>query len=83
MGVATKIASQAPTALETAFLLFIIVVLVLSCLAVFLLAPQIERALGEVGRLVVSRLLGILLAALSVQFVADGIIEIARSSGRL
>lgn len=41
----------------------------------FLLADVIERALGETGILVVTRLLGMLLAALSVQFVLDGIVN--------
>jgi multiple antibiotic resistance protein len=60
-------------------LLVIVVLMVAACLAVFLLAPQIERLLGATGRVVVSRLLGVLLAALSVQFVADGVMAIARS----
>ncbi len=59
-------------------LLVIVVLMVAACLAVFLLAPQIERLLGVTGRVVVSRLLGVLLAALSVQFVADGVMTIAR-----
>ncbi|SHH23018.1 MarC family protein [Marivita hallyeonensis] len=39
----------------------------------FLSATAIERALGKTGIVVVTRLLGMLLAALSVQFVLDGI----------
>jgi multiple antibiotic resistance protein len=39
----------------------------------FLSASLIERALGKTGIVVVTRLLGMLLAALSVQFVLDGI----------
>jgi multiple antibiotic resistance protein len=39
----------------------------------FLSANVIERALGKTGIVVVTRLLGMLLAALSVQFVLDGI----------
>jgi multiple antibiotic resistance protein len=39
----------------------------------FLMAPAVERALGRTGVLVVTRLLGMLLAALSVQFIIDGI----------
>ncbi len=39
----------------------------------FLTANRLERALGRIGTLVVSRLLGMLLAALAVQFVLDGL----------
>lgn len=42
-------------------------------LVLLLLAPRIERMLGRTGTLVITRLLGMLLAALSVQFVIDGL----------
>ncbi|MFK7744130.1 MAG: MarC family protein [Roseobacter sp.] len=42
-------------------------------LAFFLLSGPIGRALGKTGITVVTRLLGMLLAALSVQFVLDGL----------
>ena len=44
-----------------------------------LAAPAIERLVGKTGVLVVTKLLGMLLAALAVQFVIDGI----RGSGLL
>ena len=43
------------------------------CLIVFLAAGRIERLLGATGNTVLSRLLGVLLAALAVQFVIDGV----------
>jgi len=43
------------------------------CFVMFLAAGLIERALGRIGTLVVTRLLGMLLGALSVQFVLDGL----------
>jgi multiple antibiotic resistance protein len=44
------------------------------CFLLFLAAGPIERALGRTGTIVITRLLGMLLAALSVQFVIDGIV---------
>jgi multiple antibiotic resistance protein len=43
------------------------------CLLAFLFAAVISRFLGVTGNIVLSRLLGVLLAALAVQFVVDGI----------
>jgi multiple antibiotic resistance protein len=43
---------------------------------VFLLAERVDRFLGETGRSILTRLLGVILAALAVQFVADGIIAL-------
>ncbi len=54
--------------------LFGVLLLVMgSCLAVFLIANRIDRLLGMTGRIVLSRLLGLLLAALAVQIVGDGV----------
>ena len=72
------LASEADGAFELAGLLVIIAALIGACLAVFLLADRIERILGPTGRVVVGRLLGVILAALAVQFVADGVMTIAR-----
>jgi multiple antibiotic resistance protein len=74
------LASQAHSFGAMATLLAVIVVLIAACLAVFLLATDLERILGDTGRIVVSRLLGLILAALAVQFVADGITAIVKAA---
>jgi multiple antibiotic resistance protein len=51
----------------------VMAVVVAMCLGVFLLSGLVERVLGERGQNVLGRLLGVLLAALAVQYVADGI----------
>jgi len=68
------LASQAGSIVGLFVLIAAIIAMILACLAVFLLAGRIEHVLGETGRLVVSRLLGVILAALAVQFVADGVL---------
>jgi multiple antibiotic resistance protein len=56
-----------------ALLAVVIAVVMAACLIVFLAASRIERLLGVTGNTVLSRLLGVLLAALAVQFVIDGV----------
>ncbi|MEZ2405770.1 MarC family protein [Bosea sp. RCC_152_1] len=46
---------------------------ILCCLAVFLAASSISKLLGITGNVVLTRLLGVILAALAVQFVIDGV----------
>ena len=46
---------------------------VASCFAVFLAAERVSKLLGVTGNVVLTRLLGVLLAALAVQFVVDGV----------
>ena len=45
----------------------------LACYAVFLLAERIDGLMGTTGRIILTRLLGVILSALAVQFVADGV----------
>ncbi|HEV7255666.1 MAG TPA: MarC family protein [Mesorhizobium sp.] len=40
---------------------------------VLILAERVDRFLGQTGRSILTRLLGLILAALAVQFVADGV----------
>jgi multiple antibiotic resistance protein len=58
--------------LLTGLLLAVVVLVALACLAAFLLAGRISGLLGHTGNIVLSRLLGVLLAALAVQYVVDG-----------
>ena len=51
----------------------VIVLIAGVCLATFMLAERIGRLIGVTGNIVVSRLLGVILAALAVQYVIDGI----------
>jgi multiple antibiotic resistance protein len=64
-------ASGKPTSL--AILIAVVVVVCALCLGVFLLANRVDRLLGITGNVVSSRLLGVLLAALAVQYVIDGV----------
>ncbi len=59
----------------------VMVVVVATAWVLFLLGPAIERLLGHTGVNVVTRLLGMLLAALSVQFVLDGLRDFGLMGG--
>ena len=50
-----------------------IVAAMAACLASFLAAQRIGKLLGVTGNVVLSRLLGVILAALAVQYVVDGV----------
>jgi multiple antibiotic resistance protein len=67
------LAGQAEGAIGMASVLGVMVAVLIIVFLLFLSAPLIERVLGKTGIVVVTRLLGMLLAALSVQFVLDGI----------
>ena len=58
---------------QLAGLIAVIGLVMLACFAAFLGAGRISRFLGVTGRAVSTRMLGIILAAMAVQFVIDGI----------
>ncbi len=59
-------------------LILVIGIIIGSCLLTFLMAGTINRLLGVTGRVVLSRLLGVLLAAMAVQIVGDGVLAFAK-----
>ena len=64
-----------------ATVLGVVTAVVLLQLAMFLIAGPVAKLLGRTGVVVVTRLMGMLLAALSVQFVLDGIFSLPQLSG--
>lgn len=59
-------------------LLALLALLMLMTLVLLFSAEYVDKFLGATGRLVLTRLLGVLLAALSVQYVADGAVQLFR-----
>jgi multiple antibiotic resistance protein len=59
--------------MRLAILLAVIAVVLTLCFAVFVLSVRIGKLLGTTANTVLSRLLGVLLAALAVQYVIDGV----------
>jgi multiple antibiotic resistance protein len=66
--------------LERLVLIAIVAVNIAVAWLVFVAAERLDHLLGATGRTVLTRLLGLILAALAVQFVADGVLAFARSS---
>ena len=56
-----------------AVLLLAVVLSIAACFICFAAADRIGKLLGVTGNVVLSRLLGVILAALAVQFVVDGV----------
>jgi multiple antibiotic resistance protein len=59
--------------LMIAILIAVVALVAAACLVTFYFAERISGLLGMTGNIVLSRLLGVLLAALAVQYVVDGI----------
>jgi multiple antibiotic resistance protein len=56
-----------------ALLIAVVALIAVACWLAFIFAERISGLLGMTGNIVLSRLLGVLLAALAVQYVVDGI----------
>jgi multiple antibiotic resistance protein len=65
--------------LDRIALIAIVGINLLAAWLVFLLAERLDRFLGNTGRIVLTRLLGLILAALAVQFVIDGVTAVLRA----
>ena len=59
--------------MRLAILLAVIAAVLGLCLTAFLLASRLAKLIGATANVVLSRLLGVLLAALAVQYVIDGL----------
>jgi multiple antibiotic resistance protein len=59
--------------LMVGILVAVVLIVAAICLLTFVAAERISRLLGMTSNIVLSRLLGVLLAALAVQYVVDGI----------
>ncbi len=67
------LAGEAQGAADFGAIAGVLMAVLLIVFVAFLAAPAIERALGKTGLNIVTRVLGMLLAALAVQFVLDGL----------
>lgn len=61
-------------------LLIVIAAVCGACWLVYLAADRLSALLGVTGEIVLTRLLGVILAALAVQFVVDGVVAIGRGA---
>ena len=74
------LAGRADGRMDYLIALYVVAALVMAaCCLCFLMAEKISRLMGITGRAVLTRLLGIILAALAVQFVIDGVTVLAQS----
>lgn len=64
---------------ERGILIAVIIALMLLTFGAMLLAHPINRILGNTGRIVITRLLGVILSAMAVDFVVRGATSVART----
>jgi multiple antibiotic resistance protein len=70
------LSASLPGVAGQAALVGVILISIVLTYLVFVLAERVDGFLGQTGRSILTRLLGVILAALAVQFVADGIKEL-------
>lgn len=70
---AVLLAGSAPDGWGRLWLIAILALVIAVTFAALVLSDRVERFLGQTGRSILTRLLGLILAALAVQFVADGV----------
>jgi len=68
--------TSALSSIELATIIGVVIIVQLIALVSLLLSPQLMKLMGKTGNGVMARIMGILLAAMSVQFIADGFVEI-------
>jgi len=71
------LASQFSAPIERMTLIGILLSIAVILYLALALADKVNHLIGDTGRIVATRLLGILLAALSVQYIADGVKNLA------
>jgi multiple antibiotic resistance protein len=67
--------------LEFGALLAIVALVMALTLATFLAAERVSRVIGATANIVLTRMLGVVLAALALQFVIDGVVSVMRAEG--
>lgn len=70
---------EAPTAWHVLLVFLSIVVTTGACYLAMIYAHHLVRYLGETGKEIVTRLFGIILAVIAVQFVINGVLDVYRS----
>ncbi len=73
------LAAQFSAPIERITLIGILLSIAIILYLALALADKVDHLIGDTGRIVATRLLGILLAALSVQYIADGVRNLAAS----
>lgn len=69
------VGQSGPGWIGTVWVIGLLALMILATFAFLLASSMLERLLGRTGVIVITRLLGMLLAALSVQFVIDGVLQ--------